>query len=515
METTNEKREQPDLQEVRQQLSQIPGVVSVGIGFKEVGGITTEEVSFRVYVREKKKESDLLPEHVIPVEIKGAKTDVTVVPIRRPLADEKRYRPIKGGTKVRNGNCKTACFGALGTFGCLATLNVDNSVVLLSNWHVLNSFGASKGDEIGQPGRCCCCCFKDVIAHITDGKYGDKVDCAIAKVKSDVPLPTDNIVRALGGKDPNGKDLDGTIQGLAPLQRDRGQDTSLKVGDPVKKVGVSSGLTEGEVKEIFMSVQDDDGEILHDQIDVKPLPGKKFAEEGDSGSVLLTANNEVAGLLWAGTDDGIGTANEIRNVISVLNISFPKTLPTPSTPTPPPPPPLSPSPSPLPSRSAQPSSSPLPPSSLIAGGTPVTVRINQETDVAEVVAFERDLLRKYENEFRQTSKGARFISLAKDNMDEVLSLVNHNRPVMVTWRRKQGPAFLAAFAGAEDPHYKVPKEINGVSLESLLTNMAVVLEEYGSDRLRQALKEVAVDVLVYAKECDSLADLLERMRQDQ
>jgi hypothetical protein len=312
-------------------LSQIPGVVSVGIGFKEVAGTRTDDISFRVYVREKKKESDLLPEHIIPTEINGAKTDVTVVPVRKRFIDEKRYRPIKGGTKVRNGNCKTACTGAVGTFGCLAVLNVDQSVVLLSNMHVLNAFGTSKGDEIGQPGRCCCCCFKDVIAHITDGKLRDNVDCAIARIKSGVPLPADNIVRALGGKDPNGNDLDGTIQGLAPLQNLNGRDTSLKVGDAVKKVGVVTGLTQGKVKEIFLAVRDGEGgDILLDQIDVEPLPGgNAFAAEGDSGSVVLTANNEIAGLLWAGTDSGIGTANEIRNVMSAMNISFPKTLPVP------------------------------------------------------------------------------------------------------------------------------------------------------------------------------------------
>jgi len=519
METTNEKPAQPDLpdlEEVRSQLSQIPGVVSVGIGFKEVGGKTTDEISFRVYVLEKKKETDLLPEHIIPTEINGAKTDVTVVPVRKRLADEKRYRPIKGGTKVRNGNCKTACFGALGTFGCLAVRDVDNSVVLLSNMHVLNAFGASIGDEIAQPGRCCCCCLKDVVAHLTDGKFGDKVDCAIAKIKSDVPLPTDNIVRALGGKAPNGQELDGTIQGLAPIQNVGGRDTSLKIGDPVKKVGISSGLTEGKVKDIFLPVKDSEsGQTLLDQIDVEPLPGKKFMQEGDSGSILLTANNEVAGLLWAGDDTGLGTANEIRNVISAMKISFPKKLPTPPPPPPSPSPsPSPPSPSPPPSPSAPPSLSPPP--SPIAGGTGVAVRANEETDVAEAVPSERDLLQKFQKEFIKTPKGAAFINIIKDNSDEALNLVNHNRSVTVTWRRKQGPAFLAAFAkSAEDPNYKVPKEVNGVSLETLLTNMAVVFEEHGSERLRQGIKEVAVDVFVYAKECDSLADVLERMRHDQ
>jgi hypothetical protein len=498
MKTNNEIHEQPnlpDLEEVRSELSQIPGVVGVGVGFKEVGGKSTDDVSFRVYVTEKKKPGDLLPEHIVPAEIKGTKTDVTVVPVRKRLSDEKRYRPIKGGTKVRNGNCKTGCYDVVGTLGCLATLDADGSVVLLSNMHVLNTFGTSIGDEIGQPGKCCCCCFKDVIAHITNGKFGDNVDCAIAKIKSDVPLPTENIVRALGGKDPNGKELDGTIQGLAPIQQERGRATSLKVGDLVKKVGIITGLTEGRVKDVFLPAMDSvSGEILQDQIDIEPISGSKpFAKEGDSGAVVLTAKNEVAGLLWGGIDT-IGTANEIRNVVSALKITIPKTLPAPS---------------------PGPSPSPPPSPSLIAGGTALGVRVNEEADLGEELAFERDLLRKFENEFMMTPKGATFIRVIKENLDEGLNLVNHNRQVMVTWRRKQGPAFLAAFAkSAGDPNYKVPKEVNGVSLETLLINMAVVLEEHGSDRLRQAINEHALDVFVYAKECDSLQDLLERMRRE-
>lgn len=505
--STSETHDQPsrsDLEKVRKQLAKIPGVVSVGIGFKEVAGKSTDTVSFRVYVLEKKKPDELQPEHIIPTQIMGMVTDVTVVPVRKRLADTKKYRPIKGGTKIRNGACRSACYGVAGTLGCLAVLDADGSVVLLSNQHVLGVFGEGIGDEIGQPGGCCCCCFKDVIANIVDRQFGGKVDCAIARIKKDVALPTDNMIRGLGGKDPSGKDIDAAIQGLAPLQQENGQDTTLKVGDAVKKVGIITGLTQGEVQQILFPVKDaESGLTLQDQIDIKPAAGfAAFAEEGDSGAVILNAANEIAGLLWGGDDTGLGTANDIRNVISAMKITIPKTLPAPT-----------PGPTPSPSPSPAPSPSPSPLSALV-GGTSLGTHVEDAAE-DEDVFLERDLFRKFENQFMETPKGAAFVTAFKENGDEGLNLVNHNRHVTLTWRRKQGPAFLAAFAkGVEDPAYKVPKIVNGVALETLLTNMAVVLEEHGSERMRRALADHAVDIFVYAKKCDSLEDLLERLKRE-
>jgi hypothetical protein len=359
----------------------------------------------------------------------------------------------------------------------------------LSNHHVLTHKGAGKGDEIGQPGRCCCCCFKDVVGHILDIKFGDQVDCGIAKIKSDVAV-TLTAIRALGGKDGAGNELDGHYTGRAPLKTVSGKQTSLEVNDLVRKVGISTGLTEGKVKDIFLDIVDGtSGDTLHEQIDILPGTGfDKFGDEGDSGAVILNASNQVAGLFWAGDEAlGIGTANDIQFVASAMKINF--NVPSP------PPNPIA-----------------LTPS-FVAGGAPLIFPAT-EPEFVEVATADRKLLERFERAFLQTAKGSALMDVVRENQEEVLDLVNHNRQVMVTWRRKQGPAFLAAFAkSGGDPSYKIRKEVNGVTLQTLLQNMAVVLEEHGSGRLRQALRGHALEVFNYAHECDSLEALLERLRR--
>lgn len=54
-------------------------VVGLGIGYKEVGGKKTNQLSLVVMVREKVSPSKLSPEDLIPPEIEGVVTDVKEV----------------------------------------------------------------------------------------------------------------------------------------------------------------------------------------------------------------------------------------------------------------------------------------------------------------------------------------------------------------------------------------------------------------------------------------------------
>jgi hypothetical protein len=47
-----------------------------------------------------------------------------------------------------------------------------------------------------------------------------------------------------------------------------------------------------------------------------------FGDHGDSGSVVVDANNKVVGLYFAGSSDGTGVANPIAAVLSALNIDL-------------------------------------------------------------------------------------------------------------------------------------------------------------------------------------------------
>src|SRR5215211_6914183 len=88
---------------VKAELMKIPGVVDVAVGLKEKDGVLTDEITFQVFVKEKKEEKDLLPEHIIPKRIMGINTDVQKVPKAIKREDNRECRPVKGGVQVGNG----------------------------------------------------------------------------------------------------------------------------------------------------------------------------------------------------------------------------------------------------------------------------------------------------------------------------------------------------------------------------------------------------------------------------
>jgi copper chaperone CopZ len=145
--------------QVEQELKKIPGVIAVGIGFKQTKGQKTDTISFIVYVQEKKDTKDLLPEHIIPSEIQGVKTDVVKIAssstATTTLPDDSKHRPVKGGMQIGNGIKDSAGLYHFGTLGCFALQGT--TVVGLSNQHVMFAAGghgpAGPGRASPGPGR--------------------------------------------------------------------------------------------------------------------------------------------------------------------------------------------------------------------------------------------------------------------------------------------------------------------------------------------------------------------------
>ena len=85
----------------------------------------------------------------------------------------------------------------------------------------------------------------------------------------------------------------------------------------------------------------------------------------------------------------------------------------------------------------------------------------------------------------------------------------------MTWQRKRGPAFLAAFArSVRNPRYPIPREIQGVSLQNALMSMAAVLEEHGSDALARDVRIYSADALEFAtryRTARQMLQILERI----
>jgi hypothetical protein len=116
-------------------------------------------------------------------------------------------------------------------------------------------------------------------------------------------------------------------------------------------------------------------------------------------------------------------------------------------------------------------------------------------------------------ELRKTAAGKKLLSVFNAHVDEVFYLVGHHRQVMVAWQRNQGPAFVAEFLQSTDsPQVPFKKEINGVSVQTLIRRMAVALQDAGSPPLRKAIGEHIALVMEWANACNNMNDVLERLK---
>lgn len=447
------------------QLSQYPNVIKVGIGVKETEGELTEEPCLKIIVKKKEDESALDSDDIIPPEIEGFKTDVVVQVDRSPLAvcaeDQNNYRPIKGGIMINNYRNGSGSGGS-GTMGCLAQLDSDDSWVLLSNHHVLYGEKGKDDDDVGQPWvGCSWCCKTNVIGENID--KDDNLDCAIATINDDISI--ENVIEEIGD-----------IQGNAIA--------SPVSGERVRKRGARTGLTSGTVDFIDPGTQeitivpnavggptDDPGGCTNYEA------GKTvFAYYGDSGSVIVNDDNEVIALLYSGNFSTTPTkvfANDIGRVQNELNITIHTT-------------------------SSEPGVSPL---------------IRNEVEITDVNIDQisnESLVEYLDSRMEESETGRRVKSIIERHREEVLHLVNHHRPVTIIWHRKQGPAYIAAFARSiKHPEFKVPGEINKVSLQNLLMSMATVLEEHGSEALQEDIRAYALDVMNMSRNCNTAEEIIQ------
>jgi len=321
--------------------------IGVGYGFKVVGGKVTREEAIVFYVRKKLPEAQLrrLGVNIVPRTIKGFKTDVVEVPEGfKVRQDDARYRPVLGGVAGINFREK-----ATGTLGIISS---DGE--LLSNNHVL-ACGATtlnqpceKGDCITQPGfhgnavypdDCIAeldrwvpvavqgtpneCRAANAVVGLANrlleilGRRGrlmyvlvkpeNYVDAAVAKVKPDIEFRPLEIVDI-------GKVSD-TLE-------------SLELGDKVMKRGRTTLLTKGYVAAVNVEVDvqgyaGDSTAHFVDQVAIySEEEGKPYSAPGDSGSVIITENRNIGGLLFAGGRDSFGNdvtlANRIEHVSHLL-----------------------------------------------------------------------------------------------------------------------------------------------------------------------------------------------------
>lgn len=329
----------PVLAQSRSELSKKANVVATGIGYKITNGKKTDELAIICSV-DTKKSLNKLPSHDrIPSQINGITTDVIPTgPISVFQDRTDRFRPAPGGVSIGH------YLITAGTLGCL--VQKGNERYILSNNHVLaNSNDASIGDPVLQPGR-----------HDGGQQPGDEIAALSEFVpirfegngNGGVPCPTAgfaagilNVFAAMIGsktrlrqyritQENNHNKVDCAI--AKPNNPEDVADDILEIGTindivdgvlgmEIKKSGRTTGLTTGTIDQIDVTVRVNFGSnkvaVFEDQL----LAGA-MSQGGDSGSVVLDRDNNITGLLFAGSPSTT-VINRIQNVFSELNVSLP------------------------------------------------------------------------------------------------------------------------------------------------------------------------------------------------
>jgi hypothetical protein len=301
-----------------QNLLELDNVIGVATSLKVTKGKPTAKRSLTVYVEEKKPKTQLSKEAVVPAELDGVPTDVVEVGPIRPLTFTTRVRPALPGFSIGHHDITAGTFGCLvrDVRRCCCGVEKDSccctpsreecrgDYLILSNNHVLAASNVGKsGDLILQPGAFDGGQFPaDGIATLErfepivfGGAGYNLVDAAVAR-----PTFSRNVAAAIiGVRIPSGV-------GQALL------------GQRVIKAGRTTQVTTGRVLAVNATIV------------VGPYPGgfAQFRHQivttgmsapGDSGSLLMDADLNAVGLLFAGSAE-VTIHNHIANVETALGV---------------------------------------------------------------------------------------------------------------------------------------------------------------------------------------------------
>lgn len=308
-------------------------VVATGVGYKVTGNQRTDTASIICSVEKKLKTSELSSKDIIPAEIEHIPTDVIETgKIHALQAPTERFRPAPGGISIGHIDITA------GTLGCWVRRN--DQWMILSNNHVLaNSNQAKFGDAILQPGP-----YdggrnpEDQIAVLEDfipiNIIGVPSECNIAgtvanylnglagligsktRLQAISIQAEDNLVDAAIARPLNSEDVKADILNIGPIQ---GQ-ASAQLGTNIKKMGRTTGFTEGEILQVDVTVNVQYGAGQIAQFKDQLMAGAMSAG-GDSGSAVLDNNNNIVGLLFAGSEQST-IINRIEHVFSALNLTL-------------------------------------------------------------------------------------------------------------------------------------------------------------------------------------------------
>ena len=326
------------LKKTSKSLINMENVVATGVGYKVTNGKTQKDLSIVCSVSAKRPLSKLSKQNIIPSEMDGIPVDVFATgPISIFQNPRQKYRPAPGGVSIGH------YLITAGTFGC--SVKKDNKRYILSNNHVLaNSNDADIGDDILQPGptdggsR-----PADVIGKLYDfvpisfgNGGGNGSDCPFAATAAGIlnsisaglgrktrlkpvvyPEAAENLVDAAIAEPVNQDDIKDEILGIGNISGIE----EAGLGMSVKKFGRTTEFTTGSILQIDVTSTVNYGGGKTATF-VDQLMAGNMSAGGDSGSAILSEDNKIVGLLFAGSSSST-IINRIQNVFQLLNIGLP------------------------------------------------------------------------------------------------------------------------------------------------------------------------------------------------
>lgn len=307
-------------------LLQKKNVVAVGEGMKQVKGKDTGRMAMVVVVSKKVSPQKLSPDDVIPRQIHGLESDVVEGEMPSALVDRTgTFRPVVGG--VSGGHYKITA----GTLNVLCKKGVKR---IVSNNHVLaNSNNCRLGDFILQPGAHDGGTLEDIVGNLEQYVpivFTDDATCKVAKLAVKLlnkfaewagshhriprPISTETNLVDCAVASPATQAI--VSEEILEIGIPNGYGVAV-VGDEVKKSGRTTGLTHGviTINNAIVKVQfGDKVAVFEDQIITTEM-----SQGGDSGSLVLNTNNQIVGLLFAGSSTQT-IINKIAHVIAALEL---------------------------------------------------------------------------------------------------------------------------------------------------------------------------------------------------
>lgn len=324
-------------------LLKLPNVVGVGVGIKKAGEEATGRLSLVVFVEKKIPARELRRDQVVPLKIGDLETDVIETGRFRFLSDPlagrtRRVRPAPPGVSI--GHFRVSA----GTFGAVVKDKNTKEKLILSNNHILANATngrdgrAAIGDPVFQPGPHDGGGPRDrigsLLRFVPVKRSEQEVECPVAAAVSrtgnvllhafrpnyDLRLirrtQENNLIDAAVARPDSPGLIDDNILDIGPVNGVG----ELQPSDQVLKSGRTSGLTEGKVLSVGVTVKVD---ILEDEIGwfTDQIMSDLVSRPGDSGSLVLNDKREAVGLLFAGSDK-YTVFNRIQNVLEKLNLIF-------------------------------------------------------------------------------------------------------------------------------------------------------------------------------------------------